>query len=722
MPWQLSAAGGGVIAVAYFAIAVAIFRPLARTGQLRSNRLGTATGLIFFSCGVGHAIHAAHLLPLPGVEAHHLHMLRASLPWHDTLWMLLTAAVAVYYWSLRRTYGALLGGAALFADLKEKEAALSANRQLLAERTTALDSLAVSEGRFRSAFADAPTGMALMSLAPAERGRFLETNAALGRIVGRSAARLERLTVDDLAHPDHRAGLRTAVEQLAAGEVAHHLVQQRYVHANGEVVWADTSISVVHDTAGQPVHGVLQLVDVTGRRQAEELLAHHALHDSLTGMPNRRLLQDRLEQALTRARRHRTTVAVLFVDLDQFKTVNDSAGHSVGDELLRVAAERLSGRLRAVDSAARFGGDEFVVVCEEISSDHELLVIADRLLATMAKPFRVGDQEFTLGASIGIAVSPSGHDSAEALLRDADLAMYEAKDRGRGGYVVFDGALRGALELRQQVEADLRLAIDRGELRLLYQPVVDIQSGDVTGVEALVRWEHPTRGMLAPDEFIPVAEDTGLVVPIGNWVLHEACRQLQEWRRGSGLALTMAVNVSARQLSDCRFPDIVAAVLSDSGADPATVCLELTETALLDATEATAATLQGLGELGVRLALDDFGTGFSSLTFLKRFPIDVVKVDRSFVRDVAVDPEDAAIVAAVINLGRSLNLETVAEGIETAEQLACIRRFGCQFAQGYLFSPACPPDDVPALLGQRKRARIRRTPEAATSARTTSAS
>ncbi len=484
------------------------------------------------------------------------------------------------------------------------------------------------------------------------------------------------------------------------------MVQQRYVHANGGVVWADTSISVVRDSGGRPVHGVLQLVDVTGRRQAEELLAHHALHDSLTGLPNRRLLEDRLEQALSRARRHGSAVAVLFVDLDQFKTVNDSAGHSVGDELLRVAAERLSGHLRATDSAARFGGDEFVVVCEEIGGDHELLVVADRLLAAMAEPFRVGDEEFVLGASIGIAVSAEGEDSAEALLRDADLAMYEAKDRGRARCVVFDGALRGALEQRQQVEADLRQGIDRGELRLLYQPVVDVRSGAVTGVEALVRWQHPTRGLLSPAEFIAVAEDTGLVVPLGSWVLQEACRQLQDWTRSSGAGLTVAVNVSARQLSDSRFPEAVADILAATGADPAAVVLELTETALLDATDASTATLQALRGLGVRLALDDFGTGFSSLTFLKRFPIDVVKVDRSFVRDIAVDPDDAAIVAAVVNLGRSLHLETVAEGVETAEQLACIRGLGCLLAQGYLLSPPRPPEDIPALLAAPGPTRI----------------
>lgn len=711
MLWQVSALGAVVIAVAYFAIAAAVLRPLARTGQLRSNRLGTATGLIFFSCGVGHALHAAHLSPLPGIDPHHLATLRAGVHWHDMVWELLTAAVAVYYWSLRRTFRALVGGAALFADLKEKEAALAANQQLLHERTAALDALALSEGRFRSAFADAPTGMALVSLSTDALGRFRETNGALGRIVGRSAARLEPLTVDDLAHPEDRAALRTALEQLAAGEVTHHLVQQRYVHANGGVVWADTSISAVHDADGGATHGVLQLVDVTGRRQAEELLAHHALHDSLTGLPNRRLLQDRLEQALTRARRHRSAVAVVFIDLDNFKTVNDSSGHSIGDALLRVAAERLSRHLRAVDSAARFGGDEFVVICEEIGSDHELLVIADRLVAAMAEPFRVDGQEFVLGASIGIAVSQRGDDSPEALLRDADLAMYEAKDRGRGRCVVFDGALRGALELRQQVEADLRQAIEREELRLLYQPVVDVSSGNIAGVEALVRWEHPVRGMLMPDAFIEVAEDTGLIVPVGDWVLREACRQAAEWRQASDRALTMAVNVSARQLTDPSFPDAVAEILADTGADPARVCLELTETALLDATEATAATLRALRGLGIRLALDDFGTGFSSLTFLKRFPIDVVKVDKSFVRDVAADPDDAAIVAAVANLGRSLKLHTVAEGVETGEQLTRIRDLGCELAQGYLFSRPRPPHEILDLIGSRMLTGSRLGPE-----------
>lgn len=701
MSWQLSAAGGGVIAVAYFAIAIAVFLPLVRTGQLRSNHLGAATGAIFFSCGIGHGMHAVHLLPILGLEAEEVRALRASLEWHDTAWVLLTAAVAVYYWSLRRSYGALLRGGALFADLKEKNKALAANKQLLAERTAALDALAASAQRFRSTFAEAPTGMALVSLAPDSLGRFLETNAALSRIVGQPVA-LEKLGVGDLAHPDDRPAIRTALEQLASGDQVQHLVQQRCVHADGAVVWADTSISVARDPAGRPVHGVLQLVDVTGRRVAEELLAHHALHDSLTGLPNRRLLADRLEQALARSRRQGSAVAVLFVDLDQFKVVNDSAGHAVGDELLRVAADRISGHLRAVDSVARFGGDEFVVVCEDFGSDRELSVIADRLLGAMAEPFRVGEEEFVLGASIGIAVSSRGNDSAEALIRDADLAMYEAKDRGRARCVVFDGALRDALEQRQQVETELRHGLGRAELRLLYQPVIDLQLGEMTGVEALVRWQHPTRGLLGPGEFIAVAEESGLVVPLGEWVLHEACRQLQEWQRAYGRGLTMAVNVSARQLGDPRFPDVVAQVLDVTGAEPAAVCLELTETALLDATDATATTLEALRGLGVRLALDDFGTGFSSLTFLKRFPIDVVKVDQSFVRNVAADPEDAAIVAAVVNLGRSLNLETIAEGVETAEQLAHIRQLGCRLAQGYLFSPPRPPEEIPTLLGRRK--------------------
>ncbi|WNV75584.1 EAL domain-containing protein [Geodermatophilus sp. DSM 44513] len=685
MSWQLSAVGGGVIAVAYLAISVAVFAPLARSGQLLSNRLGTATGLIFFSCAVGHALHVVHLLPLPGAEAHDLHAVRDSWGWHDTFWALVTAAVAVYYWSLRRTYGALLGGGALFADLQEKEAALAANQELLAERTAALDALAVSEDRFRSAFADAPTGMALLSLTPGDLGRFVETNAALGRIVGHPPTRLRRTTVEDLSHPDDRAALRTAIEQLAAGELAHHLGQQRFRHADGAVVWADTSISVLRDGDGRPVHAVLQLVDVTGRREAEDQLAHHALHDGLTGLANRRLLADRLDQALTRARRRGTAVAVLFVDLDRFKTVNDSAGHTVGDALLRTAAQRLSAQLRAADCAARFGGDEFVVVCEDIGGDRELLVVAERLRDAMAAPFHVGSEQFTLGACIGIAVSARGQDSAEALLRDADLAMYEAKDRGRGSIVVFDGALRAALERRQRTEADLRAGITRDEMRLLYQPVVDTASGCLVGVEALVRWQHPTRGLLGPDAFIAVAEDTGLVVPLGEWVLQEACRQLAAWRR-AGLDLTVAVNVSARQLADPQFPDLVAAVVTTSGVDPAAVCLELTETALLDATGATVATLRRLHAFGVRLALDDFGTGFSSLTFLKRFPIDVVKIDRSFVCDLVDDTSDAAIVAAVVTLGRSLGLQTVAEGVEHADQLTALRQLGCQLAQGYLFS------------------------------------
>lgn len=694
--WQLSVVGNTVVAISYFAIAAAIVVPLVQSGQLRTNRLGLATAAIFFSCAVGHGQHAVHLL-LPGMTgAVEPGDLRAAVPLHQAAWDLLTGAVGVYYWSLRRSYGALLQGGALFADLREKEAELETNERLLAERASTLAALGASEERFRSAFDAAPVGMGLVSLEPEATGWFLQANPALCHITGRPADDLLQLRVIDLAHPEDHGICRRLLDEMSAGRHSD-TVELRLLHAGGDTVWTSASMALVPGDGDRPAHGVLQLADISGRKRAEEVLAHGALHDNLTGLANRRLLIYRLEHALVRARRNGSTVAVLFVDLDRFKAVNDTGGHDLGDELLKAVAGRLSTHLRAADTAARLGGDEFVVVCEDLPSEEQALPIADRILADLARPVQLSGETLNLSASIGIVFSAEEED-AGILLRDADRAMYEAKRQGRGRYVIFDAGLRQAFEKKQAVEIEIRAGLREREFRLFYQPFLDLHTGRITGTEALVRWDHPSRGLLAPGEFLDVAEETGLIGELGEWVLEEACRQLRDWHRTEDPALTMAINVSARQLDAPDFAGLVSRVLADTSVDPGRVCLELTETSLLDASLATVATIDALRALGVRIAMDDFGTGFSSLTHLKRFHVDMVKIDRSFVNGVASNDDDAAIVEAVANLGRTLGLQTVAEGVETVEQLDCVRRFGCELAQGYLFSPPRPPAAIQPMF------------------------
>jgi diguanylate cyclase (GGDEF)-like protein len=437
------------------------------------------------------------------------------------------------------------------------------------------------------------------------------------------------------------------------------------------------------------------------RKHLEMQTAHKALHDTLTGLANRDLFQDRLKHAITRAKRHDTLLGVMFLDLDGFKPINDKLGHDVGDKLLVALARRLEDGLRGSDTPARFGGDEFVVLCEDVADEQHVIAIAERLQNAIAEPFMIEDRELRVTSSMGVVVSDGRVHGAGELVRNADEAMYRAKRQGIA-YEVFDEGMRTRVRARARNEIELQRAIDEREFRLLYQPQIDLRSGEIVGLEALIRWDHPERGVVEPSEFIWLAEETGLITRIGEWELRQACLQARAWGVRSGRPLRVSVNLSARQHRDPDLVDLVERVLTETRTDPAALCLEITESVAVEDAESAITTLHRLKQIGVSLSIGEFGTGNSSLGSVKRFPLDMLKIDRSFVLGIDSDPEDLAVVTAIISLAASLGLETIADGVETKGQVDVLKELGCEKAQGGYFARPRPSEAIAELLGSRE--------------------
>jgi diguanylate cyclase (GGDEF)-like protein/PAS domain S-box-containing protein len=472
------------------------------------------------------------------------------------------------------------------------------------------------------------------------------------------------------------------------------------IRRDGHEAAIEDSAAPIHDRRKRITGAVMVFHDVSTARALSSKMSHLAQHDSLTDLPNRILLKDRLAQAMTLACRHQKKLALLFLDVDRFKHINDSLGHAVGDRLLQSVAQRLVDLVRSSDTVSRQGGDEFVVLLSEMTHSQDAAVVAEKILLTLATPHRIEQHELHVTASIGIVTYPDDGTEAETLMKNADFAMYHAKDAGRNNYQFFKPDMNFRAVERQSLENDLRHALKRQEFVLHYQPKINLETGSIIGVEALVRWRHPQRGLVPAKQFIPVAEECGFIVPIGRWILREACRQARAWQDAGLPPLRIAINTSAVELRANDFVAGVRAILRETGLEPRYLELELTETFLMQDSKSTAAVLKELKDIGVHLALDDFGTGYSSLSYVKRFPIDTLKIDQSFVRDLATDADDASIVSAVISMGKSLHMRVVAEGVETREQLEFLREHSCPFAQGYYFSPPVSAGEFSQLLAR----------------------
>ncbi|WP_131110592.1 EAL domain-containing protein [Sulfuricystis thermophila] len=532
--------------------------------------------------------------------------------------------------------------------------------------------------------------------------RILRVNAAFTRLTGYTEAELLGMTPKLLQSGHHDPEFYTALwrDLKRHGQWQGEVLDRR---RDGQIIPVLLSISVVKDAGGDVLHYVALHTDISRIKESEARLEYQARHDHLTGLANRLMLHLRLEHALSRARRENTHLALLMLDLDRFKDVNDSFGHLMGDALLRQVAERLIGRVRSADTVSRLGGDEFTVLLENIENPAEAARVADDLIRELSEPFCLPNgNEVVVGATVGIAIYPEHGASEEALLQGADAALYQAKSEGRGRYRFFSDALTQAARERIELEARLRRAVAQGELLLHFQPQYDIVSGALVGAEALVRWQSPEEGLVPPGRFIPVAEQSGLIEAIGDWVLAETCRQGQRWNQAGLPALTLAVNVSSRQFQRSDFVDRLANILEETGFPSQRLELELTESTLMEHGAQVLETLGRLRALGIRIAIDDFGTGYSSLAYLKRLPIDVLKIDKSFVDDIPRLSDDMEITATIIAMAHALRLKVLAEGVETHAQLDFLRERGCDFYQGFLMSRPLPVDAFTRLLDRQR--------------------
>ncbi len=577
-----------------------------------------------------------------------------------------------------------------------------ANLRDISERKQSEAALRQAQEVFRHAFDEAGIGMALVDTT----GRILRSNEAMEQMLRYADDALVGMNVVDITHPDDRRKTVEHIQQIEAGEIDGYRVEKRFLRADGRTVWIALTVSTVRDDAGHAMFMIGQMEDITERKAFSDRLRYEAAHDGMTGLLNRVSFTERIADALADDDTGRQA-AVLFIDLDHFKIINDSLGHAAGDDLLVTVSQRLRHALRPGDVLARFGGDEFVVLCTKLAGTRAAGVVAQRLLTAVAEPILVGTDEVFVTASIGIAVA-SGDDTAETLLRHADAAMYQAKHDGRARAVVFRPDHHGSAVAALKTGNDLHRALDRDEFLLHYQPIVALNTGRLVGFEALIRWNHPERGLLRPADFIAYAEETGLIVPIGAWALETACRQTALWQRArdeelddpaAESPLTISVNLAARQVADRTLAKTVARIIDRTGIAASAVCLELTENTLMQDTASTVDALHALRSQGVHLSIDDFGTGYSSLSYLKRFPVEALKIDRGFIDGLGREAEDTSIVEAIIRLAHALELSAVAEGLETPTQLDTLRDLGCDFAQGYLIGRPVPAQAIPGAPG-----------------------
>jgi diguanylate cyclase (GGDEF)-like protein/PAS domain S-box-containing protein len=528
-------------------------------------------------------------------------------------------------------------------------------------------------------------------------GKIIYCNPAFEKITGYKPEEVLGRTVDFLTADDKDQAEIKSIH-LAYKELRDEMAVLRSYRKDGTLFWNEMRLAPVVDPSNQVKHFVGIIDDITERKAMEEQLIHQATHDALTDLPNRILLKDRIHQITLFARREKSIAAVLFLDLDRFKYVNDSLGHQVGDDLLCAVASRLSKCLRDTDSIARIGGDEFVIILSPLQSERDGMRVAQKLLEEVKKPFHLEGRELSITTSIGISCYPKDGLDAESLIRNSDTAMYQAKDNGRDTFQFFTDDMNKRVTERLLLENNLRRALEREEFEMWYQPVVDLKTEKIIGVEALLRWDHPQRGYISPLEFVPMAEEIGLIIPLGNWIMETACRQQLAWEKHGLPSISMSINVSGRQLQQDSFVEEVSKVLQKTKINPNNIVLELTESMLMDPTPEFIVKLESLKKLGIQLAIDDFGTGYSSLGYLKRLPVDKIKIDRVFIHDVHKSPDSSAIAMAIIAMSKSLKLRVVAEGAEQKEEIQFLKKFQCDEVQGYYFSKPIKSDACEQLI------------------------